>query len=113
VARDLAANKTTQQKVQNVVTRKGVVFEVVGIDGSISKVDLTNWVNGNQVAITSVRDPDGKYPQSQMALQTREYWYVVDLRTMKILARYFGSYGGGMPSLTAMNAALDDINARL
>ena len=65
-------------------------------------------------AITSLRDPDGKYPQSKtMLFTTREIWLVVDLSTMRIISRYFGSYAGDNPSIVALNAALDDLIARL
>lgn len=89
------------------------MLEVVGIDSSATKSDLTNWVNSAKAEITSLRDPDGKYPQSKNVFMTREWSFIVDLGTMKIVAKYFGSYGGGNPSITALNKALDDINARL
>lgn len=113
MARELATNNTTRNKVQQVVTRKGVMLEVVGIDGVATKSDLTNWVNSAQAEITSVRDPDGQYPASKGVLKTREWSYIVDLSTMKIVAKFFGSYGGGQASITALNNALDDINKRL
>ena len=113
MARELATNVTTQGKIQKIVTHQGAMLEVVGIDGSATKTDLINWINSSQVAITSLRDPDGTYPQTKNVLMTRETTFIVDLATMKIVAKYFGSYGGGTPSITAINKALDDIIARL
>ena len=103
----------TRAKVQSIVTRKGMILEVVGIDGMISMQGLSNWITSSKVEITTVRDPNGKYPQSKNVFVTREWSYVVDLASMKVVSKYFGSYGGGAPSITALNKALDDINGRL
>ena len=113
MARELATNVATQAKVAQVVSMNGSILEVVGIDFQTSKSQLTNWVDSNQIVITSLRDPDGTYPQSQKVFTTREWWLIVDLRTMQIVAKYFGSHAGGSPSVTALNAALDDTIARL
>ncbi len=111
MARELVTNDVA--KIQQIVTGGGAILEVVGIDGQTSKDDLTTWVNSSKLTITSLRDPDDKYPQSQQVFMTREWTFIVDLRTMKIVSQFFGSHGGGDPSITAINAALDDIMARL
>jgi hypothetical protein len=111
VARELAANNAAKPK--SVVAAGGLVLEVLGVDGEATRMDLDGWVNGANLTVTTMRDPDGLYPQSRRALETRELSYVIDLRTMKIVTRIFGSYGGGQTSIDALNAAIDDILLRL
>lgn len=113
MARELASNAATQAKVQQIVTRKGVIVSVLGIDGVATRADLNNWINSSKVALTTVRDPDGKYPQSKAVLMTREWYFTVDLKTMKIVHKEFGDQGGGQQSVTALNSSLDDLIARL
>jgi len=46
---------------------------------------------------TTVRDPDGMTSQTLNALVRREYTYVVDLSTMKIMTIYIGTTNGSKP----------------
>ena len=64
MARDLAT-PTFQNKIKTLVAGGGLMVEVLGIDLQASRQDLTTWVTNYSVAITSVRDPNGAYPQSQ------------------------------------------------
>ena len=96
-----------------VTSAGGLWALVVGIDGMADKAALDAWINSNQLTVTAVRDPDGAYPQSQRYLVTREWSYVVDLHTMKVVFKQFGSYGGGQPSVDSINAAITDILGRL
>jgi hypothetical protein len=111
VARELATNSAAQPR--SVVAAGGLILEVLGIDGETTRQQLDDWVNGSNLTITTVRDPDGKYPQSQAALTTREWSYVIDLRTMKVVYKVFGSYGGGQDSVNAIDMAIADIINRL
>lgn len=107
MAKVLAANNAQQPK--RIVAAGGLFVEVVGIDGIASKDDLRTWVDNYMLTVTSVRDPDDKPYQSQTGLETRENSYIVDLRTMKIVYKVFGSYGGGSPSTDAINKAITEI----
>lgn len=111
MARELAANNAAKPK--SIVAAGGAVLQVLGIDGMATRRDLDAWVRSNNLTVTTVRDPDGKYPQSQMALTSREWSYVIDLRTMKIVYKVFGNYAGGQASADAINKAVADILARL
>lgn len=111
MARELAANSAAKPK--SVVAAGGLFIQVLGIDGVATRADLDGWVNGSNLTVTTVRDPDGVYPQSDRGLETRELNLVIDLRTMKIVARFFGSYGGGQASVDALNSAIADIIRRL
>lgn len=111
MARELAANDGAQPR--SVIAAGGEFLEVVGIDGMATRSDLDAWIVSSNVSITSVRDPDGLYPQSQNALTTREWSYVIDLHTMKVVYKVFGSYGGGQPSIDAVDMAISDILTRL
>jgi hypothetical protein len=47
---------------------------------------------------TTVKDPDNMPNQTTDALVRREYTYVVDLTTMKILSIYIGTTDGSKPN---------------
>jgi hypothetical protein len=95
---------------KQVVDKGGVIVEVLAskISSNPSKADLDAWITARNVPVTSVRDPDALALQTLKALIRREYTYIVDLSTMKIVQRFIGSTdGSGISSAqTAMDAML-------
>jgi hypothetical protein len=79
-----------------VVSAGGVIVEILGANagGAASKADLDAWVNTYSLPVTSVRDPDSMPMQSMNALIRREYCYIIDLSTMKIVNVDIGSIFG-------------------
>jgi hypothetical protein len=67
----------------------------------VSHADLDAWIQGSNLTVTAVRDPDNQPTQTIQALYRREYAYVVDLQTMKILDVQMGSILGIGPSAVA------------
>ncbi len=80
-----------------------------------SRTELDNWVNNYMLFTTTVRDPDNNLSQTLNALVRREYSYVVDLRTMKILNVYIGTTDGSMPGgiSSSLKEAMDQVLALL
>lgn len=70
--------------------------------------DLNAWITAYKIPVTTVRDPDNLPGQSIGALVRREYCFIVDLKTMKIVQRNIGSTdGSGISSAkTGMDAML-------
>jgi hypothetical protein len=95
-ARDLAANGFAPKVAQ----AGGAVVEVLAAYGGAqpSKSNLDSWINSPGVVTSSMRDPDSMAGQTINALVRREYCYVVDLKTMKILHVYIGTTDGSMPN---------------
>ncbi len=99
---------------KQVVDAGGVIIEILATNTSTgtvqpaSKADLDAWVTAYKLPVTSVRDPDNLPKQTINALVQREYCYVVDLKTMKIVNLYMGSIIGVGTSAaqTAMNTVL-------
>jgi hypothetical protein len=52
------------------------------------------WILAEDLHVTVVKVKDG---QTLQELQSREWSYIVDLNTMKIVWNGFGSYSGGAP----------------
>ncbi|MFO0569593.1 MAG: hypothetical protein U0263_28345 [Polyangiaceae bacterium] len=57
--------------------------------------DLVAWIKNEDLHISVVKPKDG---ETLKALVSREWTYVVDLKTMKIVWKGFGSYDGSVPS---------------
>jgi hypothetical protein len=58
---------------------------------------LVPWIQAENLYITVLTTKDGQVPPG-LQFQSREWTYVVDLKTMKIVWRGFGSYDGSQPS---------------
>jgi hypothetical protein len=86
----------------------GAIVEVMAGD---SKTQLDNWIDNYMIHTTTVRDPDGNLSQTLDALVRREYSYVVDLATMKILNVYVGTTNGTMPNgvSSSLHQAMDQV----
>src|SRR5262245_26629302 len=74
----------------------GLIVEILAAKGGAqpSRADLDAWVSAYNLPVTTVKDPDAMALQSLNQLVRREYSYVVDLSTMKILKVYIGSIAG-------------------
>jgi hypothetical protein len=84
----------------------GVIVEIMGEDdlasgGVATRTDLDNWVNNYSLQITTVKDPDNLPHQSLNALIRREYCFLVDLSTMKIVSVIDGTTIGGSATTSA------------
>src|SRR5436190_24337085 len=102
----------TRAKVLQIVNKNGAILEVVGVALAASKMDLMAWVSNYKIEMTSVRDPDGVWPQSKNLFVDRERYYIVNLGTMKIVNNVVGD-ASGRNSVVALNMADDDIIGRL
>ena len=91
---------------KKVLDKGGIIIEILAELGSRQNLDA--WINTYMLTVTTVRDPDAMSSQSIDALILREYNYIVDLKTMKIVDRMNGSVAGvGAPATTAgMNKML-------
>jgi hypothetical protein len=78
-----------------VVHAGGAIVEILA---GGTRMQLDNWINNYGLFTTTVRDPDGMATQTLNALVRREYSYVVDLSTMKILTVYVGTTDGSQPN---------------
>src|SRR4051812_35325885 len=92
-----------------VVAAGGALVQVLGSDqrNPMKTVDLEvlkNWIEGNRLMVTTVRDPQNLPLQTENALVSYEYGYLVDLRTMVIVQAYIGSSAapGDTTALRAM-----------
>lgn len=70
--------------------------------------DLVSWIKAEDLHVTVVKPKDG---QTLTELVSREWSYIVDLKTMKIVWKGFGSYGGTSPQ--SMNTALTELHGFL
>jgi hypothetical protein len=95
---------------KQVVDAGGVMVEILAAKAglAVTKADLMAWIDTYQLPVTTVRDPDAMPTQSITALVRREYTFIVDLKTMKIVNRYIGSTdGSGISSaMTGMQTML-------
>jgi len=91
---------------KQILDKNGIIIEVLSELGT--RANLDSWITTYKLTVTTVRDPDATPTQSQDALIQREYNYIVDLKTMKIVDRMNGSVAGvGAPATTAgMNKML-------
>ncbi len=74
-----------------------------------SDTELAAWVQAEDLHVTVVRPKPGD--PSLTELQSREWTYIVDLNTMKIVWTGFGSYIGLNPN--SMHVALTQLHAFL
>jgi len=95
---------------KSVVDKGGVIVEVLAATAGTqpTRANLDAWIGAYSIPVTTVKDVDSAPLATLTALLRREYTYVVDLRTMKILTIYIGSTdGSGTPSVVpAMNELL-------
>ena len=86
----------------------GAIVEVLAGD---TRTNLDAWVNNFMLFNTTVRDPDAMTSQTLSALVRREYCYVVDLTTMKILKVWIGTTDGSKPNGVSSSAqeAMDQV----
>lgn len=86
-----------------VLDQGGVIVEILAATGGSppTKADLDNWINANNLSITTVKDPDNLPLQSLNALIRREYCYVVDLSTMSNVQVIVGTTVGGSDTTSA------------
>lgn len=78
-----------QQKGKAAIEAGGVVVEV------LHSGDVLAWIKAEDLHISVVKPKDG---ETLSQLVSREWTYVVDLKTMKIVWKGFGSYDGSKPS---------------
>lgn len=90
----------------------GAIVEVLAGEAR-STVDA--WVGNFMLFNTTVRDPDGMASQTLTALVRREYCYVVDLATMKILTVYIGTTDGTKPGgiSSSLQEGMSEVLTRL
>lgn len=88
------------QKGKTAIEAGALVVEVL-YDG-----DLVAWSKGNDLQISVVKPKD---VETLNQLVSREWTYIVDLKTMKIVWKGFGSYGGGANSTTTINEAFSQL----
>jgi hypothetical protein len=95
-----------------VVQGGGAIVEVLAGD---TKTNLDAWVNNFMLFTTTVRDPDAMPSQTLTALVRREYCYVVDLDTMKIVTVYIGTTDGSKPGgvSSSLQEAITEVSMRL
>ena len=101
---------------RSVIDAGGAIVEILATDqlnpmAHVEKADLRSWIEAPRLTVTTVRDPDANPAQSITALQAREFTYVVDLATMRILIFYIGSTAG--PGDSAALRAMRDVLALL
>ncbi len=70
--------------------------------------DLVAWIKTEDLHISVVKPKDAT---TLTELVSREWSYIVDLKTMKIVWKGFGSYGGGAP--TSFHNALNELHTYL
>jgi hypothetical protein len=95
-----------------VVQAGGAIVEILAGD---TKANLDAWVNNFMLFTTTVRDPDAMPAQTLTALVRREYCYVVDLDTMKIVTVDIGTTDGSKPGgiSSSLQEAMSEVLTRL
>ena len=73
--------------------------------------ELKAWIQAEDLHVTVVEPKPGD-PTLQ-ELQSREWWYLVDLKTMKIGWTGFGSYGGSSQSDSTAAEAFSQLMSAL
>jgi hypothetical protein len=71
--------------------------------------DLLAWIQANDLHVSVVKPKPGD--PSLTELQSREWSYIVDLKTMQIVWTGFGSYAGLAPD--SMKTAIDQLHTFL
>jgi hypothetical protein len=89
--------------------------DIVQVLAGDSKTQLDAWINTYKLNTTTVRDPDAMPTQTLTALVRREYCYLVELSTMKIVRVWVGSTNGtGTTSAKcAMDCAVATLNKQV
>ncbi len=89
-------------KGQAAVEAGGLVVEVLYTG------DMVAWIQGEDLHVSVVKPKDA---QTLQELVSREWSYIVDLKTMKIVWKGFGSYSGAAPQ--SMDTALTQLHTFL
>jgi hypothetical protein len=81
-----------------VVQQNGGIFIELMVDSSGDPMSLVDsWVSGYSLNCSVMHDKDGNSREAlREGSQDREWAFIVDLSTMKIVWRGFGSLGGGL-----------------
>lgn len=82
----------SQQKGKAAIAAGGLVVEI------LHSGDLLSWIKAEDLHVTVVKPKDD---QTLDQLVSREWTYVIDLKTMKVVWKGFGSYDGSKPSSVA------------
>ncbi len=90
----------TQQKGKTAIEAGGLVIDI------LHSGDLVAWIKAEDLHISVVKPKDG---ETLNQLVSREWTYVVDLKTMKIVWKGFGSYSGGASSTSTMTEGLNQL----
>lgn len=91
---------------QAAVEAGGLVVDVFH-DGS-GQTNMLAWITSENLHVSVVTAKDG---ETLSELQSREWSYIVDLNTMKIVWTGFGSYSGQAP--TSFQTAIDQLHGFL
>jgi len=94
----------TQQKGKAAIEAGGLVVDI------LHSGDLTAWILAEDLHISVVKPKD---VETLSQLVSREWVYIVDLKTMKIVWKGFGSYSGGPASTNNINAGLTQLTTLL
>jgi hypothetical protein len=84
-------------KATDVLNAGGVIVEILGggaTGGQPTKAELDSWINTYNLPVTTVKDPDSMPQQSLTDLKQREFTFIVDLSTMKIIQFFPGTTTG-------------------
>jgi hypothetical protein len=88
----------SQQKGKAAIEAGGLVVEI------LHSGDVLAWIKAEDLHVTVVEPKDS---QTLAALVSREWTYVIDLKTMKIVWKGFGSYDGSKAS--SVDAGLSEL----
>ena len=92
----------------------GLVVDVLcsgQLGGDPTLTELKGWITADDLHVTVVNPKSGD-PTLQ-ELQSREWWYLVDLKSMQITWTGFGSYGGTTQSDTIATEAFNQLMTAL
>lgn len=97
-------------KGQAAIQAGGLVTEIL-YAGAIglppTQTEMTAWIQKYGLYVSVVKPKDA---QTMNELVSREWTYVIDLKTMKIVWKQFGSYDG---SSTSVDAGLTELHTLL
>ncbi len=85
-------------KGQAAIQAGGLVTEVLyagALGGPPTQAEMTAWIQTYGLYVTVVKPKDD---QTLTDLVSREWTYVIDLKTMKIVWKEFGAYDGSKTS---------------
>lgn len=79
-------------RAANTLVVEVLVSDALNPGGAASRMNLDSWITTYRLPVTSVRDPSGT--PTLTTYGRREYTFIVDLSTMRILERIDGSVAG-------------------